>query len=154
MKSSLQQFNTLQYVCLLALVATLDMELEQLDGSLEEDILMQQPKGFEVQGKENSICRLKKFLYGLRQSPRQWYKRFDEFIASHGYSRHPYDSCVYHIKVKNGSHIYFLLYEDDMLIASQDKSEIQNLKSLLSSEFEMKEIGATEEILCMEIKRD
>ena len=64
-------------MCLLALVATLDMELEQLDvqvaflhGSLEEDIIMQQPKGFEVQGKENSICRLKKFLYGLRQSPR------------------------------------------------------------------------------------
>ena len=56
--------------------------------------------------------------------------------------------------MKNGSHIYFLLYEDDMLIASQDKSEIQNLKSLLSSEFEMKEIGATEKILCMEIKRD
>jgi len=59
-------------------VATLDMELEQLDvkttvlyGRLEKDILMQQPKGFEVEGKENFAYRLKRSLYGLKQSPRQ-----------------------------------------------------------------------------------
>jgi len=47
---------------LLALVATFDMELEQLDvkttflhGKSEEDILMKQPKGFEVQGKKDCL---------------------------------------------------------------------------------------------------
>ena len=56
---------------LLDLVATLDVELEQLDvkttfihGRLKEDILMQQPKGFEVEGKENFVYRLKRSLYG------------------------------------------------------------------------------------------
>ena len=43
---------------------------------------------------------------------------------------------------------------DDMLIAFQNKFEIQNLKSLLSSEFEMKDMGVVEKILGMEIKRD
>ena len=47
-----------------------------------------------------------------------------------------------------------LLYMDDILIASQDKSEILNLKSLLSSEVEMKDIGVVEKFLGMEIKRD
>jgi len=79
-------------------------------------------------------------LYGLKQLSRQWYKRFDEFIVSHGYNKSFYDSCVYHSKVEDASHIYLLLYVDNMLIASQDKFEIQNLKSLLSGEFEIKDI--------------
>jgi len=61
----------------MAQVAPLDMELEQLDvkisflqGWLEEDILMQQPKGFKVKENENFVCRLKRSLYELKQSPR------------------------------------------------------------------------------------
>ena len=87
---------------LLALVATLDMELEQLNvkadfvhGRLEEDILLQQSECFKMQGKIHYVCRLKSSLYGLKQSPRQWWNRFNEFIVSHGYNRSLYDSCVY-----------------------------------------------------------
>ena len=63
----------------LSLVAIKDLELEQLDmktvflhGDLEEQIYMKQPEDFEVVGKENHICLLKKSLYGFKQSPRQW----------------------------------------------------------------------------------
>ncbi|KAG8472304.1 hypothetical protein CXB51_034358 [Gossypium anomalum] len=69
---------------LLGIVAMYDLELEQLDvktaflhGELEEDIYMQQPEGFTVSEKEDYVCLLKKSLYGLKQSPRQWYKRFN-----------------------------------------------------------------------------
>ena len=75
-------------------------------------------------------------------------------IVSYGYNKSPYDSYVYHIKVEDGSHIYLLLYVDDMLITSQDKSKIHNLKFLLNSEFVMKDMGAAKKILDMEIKRD
>jgi len=92
-----------------------------------EYILMQQPKGFEVEGKKNYVCRLKRSLYRLKQLPRQHYKRFDEFIISHRYIRSPYDSCVYHSKVEDGSHIYLLLYMADMLITSQNLLVIQKL---------------------------
>jgi len=68
----------------LDLVTTLNIELEQLivktaflHGRLEEDILVKQPKGVEVEGKENYVCRWKWYLYRLKQSPRYWYKRFD-----------------------------------------------------------------------------
>jgi hypothetical protein len=120
---------------LLSIVAMHDHELEQLDvktaflhGELEEVIYMDQPKGFVVPGKENLVCRLKKYLYGLRQSPRQWYRRFDSFMISHGFKRTDYDSCVY-LKTVNDSAIYLLLYVDDMLIAAKDKSEIAKLKA-------------------------
>ncbi|KAG8503654.1 hypothetical protein CXB51_001636 [Gossypium anomalum] len=68
---------------LLGIVAMHDLELEQLDvktaflhGELEENIYMQQPEGFTVSEKEDYVCLLKKSLYGLKQPPRQWYKRF------------------------------------------------------------------------------
>ncbi|KAG8474128.1 hypothetical protein CXB51_033787 [Gossypium anomalum] len=76
----------------LGIVAMNDLELEQLDvktvflhGELEDDIYMQQPEGFTVSKKEDYACLLKKPLYGLKQSPRQWYKRFDSFMTSHDF---------------------------------------------------------------------
>jgi hypothetical protein len=143
-----------------SIVALLDLELEQLDvknaflhGELEEEIYMDQPEGFIVPDKENYVCKLKRSLYGLKQSPRQWYKRFDSFMLSHGFKRSKYDSCVY-IKHVNGSPIYLLLYVDDMLIVAKSRREITTLKKLLSSEFEMKDLGAAKKILGMEITRD
>lgn len=63
---------------LLSLVAMKDLELEQLDvktvflqGDLEEQIYMKQSEGFEVEGKGNHVCFLKKSLYGFKQSLRQ-----------------------------------------------------------------------------------
>lgn len=97
---------------------------------------------------------MKKSLYGLKQSPRQWYKRFDTFMLGHGYSRSNYDSCVYHRKLSDDSFVYLLLYVDDMLIAAFYMSEINRFKSQLSGEFEMKDLGAAKKILGMEIHRD
>ena len=101
---------------LLSIVAQYDLELKQLDvktsflhGDLEEEILMNQPERFEVPGKEHYACRLLKSWYGLKQSPRQWYKRFDSFMVSHGFDRNSYDYCVYHSKLDDGSMIYLLL---------------------------------------------
>jgi hypothetical protein len=137
-----------------------DLELEQLDvktaflhGELEEEIYMDQPEGFIVPGKEDLVCKLKRSLYGLKQSPRQWYKRFDSFMLSHGFKRSEFDSCVY-IKIVHGSPIYLLLYVDDMLIAAKSMKDVAALKSQLSSEFEMKDLGAAKKILGMEITRD
>ena len=146
---------------LLALVAQLDLELVQLDvktaflhGDLKEEIYMTQPEGFKVAGKENLVCKLEKSLYGLKQSPRQWYKRFDKFMLGQKYTKSKYDHCVYLRKLQDGSFIYLLLYVDDMLIASRNQGEIDKLKAQLNQEFEMKDLGEAKKILGMEISRD
>ncbi|VVA40018.1 PREDICTED: Retrovirus-related, partial [Prunus dulcis] len=138
-----------------------DLELAQLDvktaflhGDLEEEIYMSQPEGFKVAGKENWVCKLQKSLYGLKQSPRQWYKRFDRFMIGQKYTRSHYDHCVYFRKLQDGTFIYLLLYVDDMLIACKSKVEIERLKTQLSNEFEMKDLGEARKILGMEIERD
>lgn len=65
-----------------------------------------------------------------------------------------YHSCVYHKKIADDSFMYLLLYVDDMLIAAQSMSEINKLKTQLSSEFEMKDLGKAKKIMGMEIHRD
>ncbi|GJZ93622.1 retrotransposon protein, putative, ty1-copia subclass [Tanacetum coccineum] len=145
---------------ILSLIAYGDYELEQLDvkmvflhGNLEETIYMRQPPGFEEET-GNMVCLLKKSLYGLKQSPRQWYKRFDVYMISNGFSHSSYDSCVYFKEFAPGMYIYLLLYVDDMLIACKSKSEIEYTKGLLRKEFDMKELGPARKILGMNIVRD
>jgi len=146
---------------LLAIVAHQNLELEQLDvktaflhGELKEEIYMTQPDGFQCPGKEDYVCKLKKSLYGLKQSPRQWYQRFDSHMIGLGYNRSLYDCCVYHNKADDSSMIYLLLYVDDMFIVAKSKSDILKLKNLLSAEFDMKDLGAAQKIMGMEIYRD
>ena len=100
------------------------------------------------------VCKLKKSLYGLKQSPRQWYKRFDSFIRRKKYTRSHYNPCVYYNKLSTGEYIYLLLYVDDMLITSRSRSAIDALKRDLSSEFEMKDLGEARKVLGIEITRD
>ncbi|GJS12431.1 retrovirus-related pol polyprotein from transposon TNT 1-94 [Tanacetum coccineum] len=112
---------------------------------------MRQPPGYE-QG--NKVCLLKKSLYGLKQSPRQWYRRFDKYMLSNGFKRSSYDSCVYYRNYAPGEYIYLLLYVDDMLIACKSKAGIGFNKTLLKREFDVKELGEAKKILGMEIIRD
>ena len=62
---------------LLTIIARLDLELHQMDvktaflnGELNEDIYMEQPIGFVVKGQEKKVCKLKRLIYGLKQSSR------------------------------------------------------------------------------------
>ena len=87
---------------ILSLVVVEDLHLEQLDvkttflhGDLEEELHMQQPQGYDVKGKENLVCMLKKSFYGLQQAPRKWYLKFDKLMTKQGYSRCHFDHCVY-----------------------------------------------------------
>jgi len=113
----------------LAIVAQFDLELVQMDvkttflyGELEEKICMKQHEGYIQEGKENKVCLLKKSLCGLKQSPRQWYKRFDSFMIKAKYNRCEYDSYVYFKQSDDPK--FLLLYMDDMLIAARKKKHM------------------------------
>ena len=120
----------------LALVALPDLKLQQLDvkttflhGDLDEENYMEQPEGFFQDRNNKFVYRLKKSLYALKQTPRQWYKKFDSFMLSQNYVRSEYDHCVYFKKLSNGMFIILVLYVDDMLLASKSITDINRLKA-------------------------
>jgi hypothetical protein len=131
----------------------MDVKTTFLHGDLEEEIYMKQPEGFVVKGKKELDCKLKKSLYGLKKSPRMWYQKFDTYILGLGFVRSKVDHCVYSKQV--GNHfIYVVLYVDDMLLVENNMDVIKEVKSQLSSKFDMKDLGAANFIMGMEIKRD
>jgi transposase InsO family protein len=140
---------------LLSVAVAFDFEVEQMDvnkkflhGDLEEEIYMKQPKGYVVKGKKELVCKLKMSMYGLKQSPRMWYQKFDTYMLGLGSTRRKKDHCVY-FKLIGDHLIYLVLYVDDMLIGN-NKKIIQDVKTQLSSKFDMKDLDASNLILGME----
>lgn len=69
------------------------------------------------------IYKLNISLYGLKQSPRQRNKQFEQYISSIGFERSKYDTSVY-LKLVSEDRFIVLLYIDDILIASNNKLEV------------------------------
>ena len=145
--------------CVLALAAHMDMDLVQMDvktaflhGDLQEEIYMQQPEGFEEEGKDKLVCRLNKSLYGLKQAPREWYHKFHSFMLSQGYQRSDTDHYLYTKKqARDGSLLILILYVDDMLIVGSNREDIASLKSKLNNAFDMKDLGELRYFLGIEV---
>ena len=72
----------------------MDMKTIFIHGDLEEEIYMKHPEGFISKGKDELVCKLKKSLYGLKQSPRMWYQKFDSYIQDLGFKRSQVDHYV------------------------------------------------------------
>ncbi|KAE8733177.1 hypothetical protein F3Y22_tig00001478pilonHSYRG00298 [Hibiscus syriacus] len=63
----------------------MDVKTTFLHSDLEEELYMEQSKGFVTKRKDDCVCRLKKSLYGLKQAPREWYKNFESVMVEQGY---------------------------------------------------------------------
>jgi hypothetical protein len=129
---------------IMMLVAHYNLELHQMDVKtifLNEDLLenvyMAQPKGFGVKGKEHMRCQLKKSIYRLKQTSRQWHLKFDETIRNFDFKENEVDNCIY-AKFRNGKFIFLILYVDDILLANSDVSLLLETKRFLSFNFDMK----------------
>jgi hypothetical protein len=100
---------------------------------------MEQPPGY-FQNDSSLVCRLKKSLYGIKQAPRAWYAKMDNFIIDTGFSRFHYDPNVYTKKV--GSHLIILvLYVDDLILTGSDSKLLNHVKTNLKKKFEMTDLG-------------
>ena len=120
---------------------------------LEEDVYMDQPKGFSIKGKEHLACKLKKSIYRLKQASWQWYLKFNDIITSFGFKENTIDRCIY-LKFSGSKFIFLILYVDDISHASSDLGLLHETKKFLSKNFEMKDMGKATYVIGIEIFRD
>lgn len=122
------------------IIHQMDVKTAFLNGDLDEEIYMEQPEGCVVPGKENKVCKLVKSLYGLKQAPKQWHDKFDSVLIANGFTVNDADRCIY-CKFHGNSGVIICLYVDDMLIFGTCLDVINEMKNLLSSNFDMKDLG-------------
>jgi len=100
---------------------------------------MEQPAGFIIPGQEHRVCKLVKSLYGFKQAPIQWYKKFDQVVLSHDFAINDFNKCMYSKSIGN-DHVIICLYIDYILIFSTSMNVINETKLLLSHNFDMKDL--------------
>ena len=82
---------------------------------------MSQPKGFEVKGKENHVCKLKKVIYGLKQGGREWNNKLDTTLKGLSLNQLNADQCISY-DIKNKKILIIAVFVDDLTVFTMTKS--------------------------------
>ena len=148
----------------LALAARLDLELHQIDikgaylnGELTTDevIYMRQPPGFESKEHPRQVCRLRKTLYGLKQSGRRWYQKLVEILVDKlGLTQCDVDQAVFFTRTKAGELIIIVVHVDDCTIAASSINTILRIKEQLRAHVEITDLGELHWLLGIEVTRN
>eukprot|EP00752_Nemacystus_decipiens_P015081 g13435.t1 len=139
-----------------------DLKVDQMDVStaflyapIREQVFVEQTPGFEVKDKDGGelVMQLKKSLYGLAQSPGNWFNTIDPVLVEIGFVPLKSDTCVY-LYDHAGIRMYLTLYVDDLLLAGSNTGAMSMVKGKLKGRFKMTDMGEVSLVLGMEIKRD
>ncbi|KAJ3688843.1 hypothetical protein LUZ61_018007 [Rhynchospora tenuis] len=128
----------------------LDVNNAFLHDILDETVYMAQPPGFADSTFPNHVCKLKKAIYGLKQTPRAWFSKLKTFLQSHHFNCSQADNSLF-IFHKGQTLIYLLVYVDDIIVTGSDSQAIQQLMQSLNSQFSLKNLGRLNHFLGIEV---
>ena len=111
------------------------------------------PPRLENGSNRNLVCKLKKSLYGLKQSPRAWFDRFASTLTANGYLQCQAEHTLFVKGGSRGKMAILIVYVDDIILTRDDSKEILKLKKLLATKFEIKDLGTVKYFLGMEMAR-
>ena len=123
-----------------------------LNGVLKEEVYVAQPPGYEIEGQEDKVYRLKKSLYELKQTPCAWYNRIDAYLLNNGFNKCDSEPTLY-LKESEGKILIVVLYVDDLIFTGSDDFLIADFKQVMKSEFEMNDLGLLRYFLGIEVKQ-
>jgi Reverse transcriptase (RNA-dependent DNA polymerase) len=128
-----------------------DVKSAFLNGVLEEEVYVKQPLGYMMLGNEHKLLRLKKLLYGLRQAPRAWNTRIDNYFKENGFKQCPFETTIY-VKAHKDKLLIVALYVDDLIFMGNSQRLIDEFKREMKLEFEMTDLGMMRYFLSLRIK--
>ncbi|CAI7832812.1 unnamed protein product [Closterium sp. NIES-53] len=132
-------------------VKQMDVTTAFLNGVLEEEIFIAQPKGFD--DGSGRVWKLKKALYGFNQAPRQWYLKLREVLEEIGFTPSSADHSLFMLG-EGEQRIFMVVYVDDILIFSPSSDLVKEVMLKLQDKFKCKALGDVSFYLGLHIERD
>ncbi|GJU63843.1 putative ribonuclease H-like domain-containing protein [Tanacetum coccineum] len=106
----------------------MDVKSAFLYGTIEEEVYVCQPPGFEDPQFPNKVYKVEKALYGLHQAPRAWYETLSTYLLENGFRRGTIDKTLFIKKDKGDILLVQVKQKDDGIFISQDKYVADILK--------------------------
>ena len=133
----------------------LDVKGAYLNAPIDTDIYLEQPAGYLQTDERNTklTCHLKKSIYGLKQSGRNWHQTLIEFLKTEGFQAVQNDPCVYKNRAADNELTYILFWVDDIIVASNTLTSINRTKQKLSQKFSMDDRGELRWFLGIDFSR-
>ena len=115
-----------------------------MNAPVDFELYVEQPAGFEVKSKSGKklVFKLKKSLYGLKQSGRNWNIKLHSHLIEQGFVQSQVDTCVYrkHSNGQPSEHTIVIIWVDDIILATNVQSVMDNIKQHLNKFFRMKDL--------------
>lgn len=129
----------------------LDVKSAFLHGELNEEVYVEQPQGFEKEGEEDKVYKLKKALYGLKQAPRAWYSRIEAYFIREGFEKCDFEHTLFFKAGERGKFLIVSLYVDDLIFTGNCENMFAMFKSSMKKEFDMSDLGKMRFFLGVEV---
>jgi hypothetical protein len=114
----------------------MDVKSAFLNGVLEEEVYVRQPLGFENEKYPHRVYKLRKVLYGLKQTPRAWYGRLRGFLFERGFEMGKVDQTLF--LLRQGRDILIVqVYVNDIVFGGSSNSLVARFAEDMSREFEI-----------------
>jgi len=130
----------------------MDVKSAFLNGVLQEEVYVEQPKGFQDPHYPHHVYKLKKALYGFKQAPRAWYERLTTYLLAKGFTRGQADRTLF-IRKKGTHKLIAQIYVDDISFGANLDSLGREFSEEMKKEFEMSMIGELNYFLGLQVKQ-
>ncbi|GJW58306.1 putative ribonuclease H-like domain-containing protein [Tanacetum coccineum] len=122
------------------IVYQMDVKSAFLYGTIEEEVYVCQPPGFEDPQFPDKVYKVEKALYGLHQAPRAWYETLSTYLLENRFRRGLIDKTLF-IKKSKGDILLVQVYVDDIIFGSTKKSLCIEFEGLMHKKFQMSSMG-------------
>nr|GEV28927.1 putative ribonuclease H-like domain-containing protein [Tanacetum cinerariifolium] len=122
------------------MVYQMDVQSIFLYETIEEEVYICQPPGFDDPDYPDKVYKVVKALYGLYQAPRAWYKTLANYLLENGFQRGKIDQTLF-IKIQKGDILLIQIYVDDIIFGFTNKELCKDFEKLMKDKFQMSSIG-------------
>nr|GEY61761.1 putative ribonuclease H-like domain-containing protein [Tanacetum cinerariifolium] len=134
------------------MVYQMDVKSTFLYGTIEEEMYVCQPLGFEDPDHHDKVYKVVKALYGLHQAPRAWYETLAIYLLENGFHRGQIDQTLF-IKKQKGDILLVQIYVDDIIFGATNKDLCKSFEKLMKDKFQMSSIGELTFFLGLQVKQ-